>query len=67
MAGEPGLFEELAEHNIEQFGKYEYEKIVVSGPHAYNAIKNEYPKLNGGQRAFPVEHYTQFMEPADGS
>jgi Fe-S oxidoreductase len=60
LAGEPGLFEELAEHNIEQFGKYEYDRIVVSGPHAYNAIKNEYPKLNGGQE-FPVEHYTQFM------
>ena len=60
LCGEPGLFEELAEHNIEQFGKYEYDKIVVSGPHAYNAIKNEYPKVNGGQ-SFPVEHYTQFM------
>jgi len=60
LAGEPGLFEELAEHNIEQFGKYEYDKLVVSGPHAYNAVKNEYPALNGGE-TFPVEHYTQFM------
>ena len=45
LAGEPGLFEELAEHNIAQFNKYEFDKIVVSGPHAYNAIKNEYPKM----------------------
>jgi Fe-S oxidoreductase len=60
LAGEPGLYEELAQHNIEQFEKHEFEKIVVSGPHAYNAIKNEYPKLNGGT-AFPVEHYTQFL------
>ncbi len=60
LAGEPGLFEEVAEHNIEQFGKYGFDKLVTSGPHAYNAIKNEYPKLNGG-RAFPVEHYTQFL------
>lgn len=60
LAGEPGLFQELAEHNIEQFGKYEYGTIVVSGPHAYNAIRNEYPRLNGGA-VFPVEHYTQFM------
>lgn len=58
LAGEPGLFEELAEHNIGQFNKYEFEKIVVSGPHAYNAIKNEYPKLGG---EFPVEHYTQYL------
>ena len=60
LAGEPGLFEMLAEHNIEQFNKHEYNKIVVSGPHAYNAIKNEYPKLGG---EFPVEHYTQFLAP----
>ncbi len=58
LAGEPGLFEELAEHNIAEFGKYEFETIVCSGPHAYNAIKNEYPKLGG---EFPVQHYTQFM------
>ncbi len=58
LAGEPGLFEELAEHNIAQFRKYQFDKIVVSGPHAYNAIKNEYPKLGG---EFPVEHYTQFL------
>jgi Fe-S oxidoreductase len=60
LAGEPGLFEEMAAHNIEQFQKYEYDKLVVSGPHAYNAIKNEYPRLNGGD-SFPVEHYTQFL------
>ncbi len=60
LAGEPGLFEMLAEHNIEQFKKHKYNKIVVSGPHAYNAIKNEYPKLGG---EFPVDHYTQFLAP----
>ncbi len=58
LAGEPGLFEELAQHNIEQFEKHEFERIVVSGPHAYNAIKNEYPKLGA---TFEVEHYTQFL------
>lgn len=59
LAGEPGLFEELAQHNIAQFEKYEYERIVTSGPHAYNAVKNEYPKIAG--REFPVEHYTQTL------
>ncbi len=58
LAGETGLFTELAEHNIEQLYKYEFERVVVSGPHAYNAIKNEYPKL-GGQ--FETLHYTQFL------
>ena len=58
LAGEPGLFAELAEHNIEQFGKYEFNRIVVSGPHAYNAIKNEYPKFGG---EYETLHYTQFL------
>ncbi len=58
LAGEPGLAEELARHNIETFGKYEFEKIVVSGPHALNAIKNTYPKFGG---EYQVEHYTQLL------
>ncbi len=58
LAGEPGLFEEVAEHNIEQFGKYEFDTILASGPHAYNAIKHEYPRLGG---EFEVAHYTRFL------
>jgi len=58
LAGEPGLFEMLAEHNIEQLNRHEFNKVVVSGPHAYNAIKNEYPRLGG---SYNVEHYTQFL------
>ena len=58
LAGEPGLFEELAAHNIKMFKKYQFDKIVVTDPHALNAFRKEYPKL-GGQ--FEVEHYTQFF------
>jgi len=58
LAGEPGLFELLAQHNIEEFKKHTFKRIVTSGPHAYNAVKNEYPKLGG---EFQVEHYTQTL------
>lgn len=58
LAGETGLFEMLAEDNIAAFNKYEWDLMVVTGPHEYNAFKNEYPKL-GFER--PVEHYTQFL------
>ena len=58
LAGEPGLAEELARHNIAAFRKHRFDRIVVSGPHALNAIKHEYPKLGG---TFPVEHYTQLL------
>ena len=58
LAGETGLFEMLAEHNIEVFNKYKWGTMVVTGPHEYNAFNNEYSKL-GFER--PVLHYTQFL------
>jgi succinate dehydrogenase/fumarate reductase iron-sulfur protein len=59
--GEKGLFEELAQHNIEMFKRLEAEKIVTLSPHCYNTFKNDKPytdeKLN-------VQHYTQFLAEA---
>ncbi|MDH5804326.1 MAG: (Fe-S)-binding protein [Gemmatimonadota bacterium] len=57
-AGERGLFEMLAEQNIETFEKYEFDKLVVMDPHAYNAFKNHYPKMGG---EYNVLHYTQLL------
>jgi Fe-S oxidoreductase/predicted DNA-binding transcriptional regulator YafY len=58
LAGERGLFEMMAEKNGKAFGKYEFNEIVTTDPHAYNAIKNEYPALGIN---YPVKHYTQFL------
>ena len=58
LAGERGLFEMLAEKNGKAFGKYEFNEIITSDPHAYNAIKTEYPKLGIN---FPVHHFTEFV------
>ena len=58
LAGERGLFEMLAEKNARAFAKYEFEEIITGDPHAYNALKNEYPPLGS---AYPVRHYTQFL------
>lgn len=60
LAGEKGLFEMLAEQNIAIFSKYQFNKMVVSGPHEFNAFKNVYPKYGGH---FEIEHYTQFLRP----
>lgn len=60
LAGEKGLFEMLAEQNIATFNKYQFKKMVVSGPHEFNAFKNVYPKYGG---TFDIEHYTQFLRP----
>ena len=62
LVGEKGLFEDLAMKNMEAFEKYEdkFDEIVVTGPHALNAIKNEYPKLEGAKHR-KVRHYTQLL------
>ena len=58
LAGEKGLFEMLAEKNGRAFAKYQFGEIVTTDPHAYNALKNEYPALG---IEYPVKHYTQFL------
>ncbi|MGA2503482.1 MAG: (Fe-S)-binding protein [Anaerolineales bacterium] len=58
LAGERGLFEMLAEKNGMAFNKYEFNEIITTDPHAYNAIKNEYP---GVGISFPIRHYTEFL------
>ena len=58
LAGERGLFEMLAEKNGRVFGKYKFNEIITTDPHAYNALKNIYPELG---ISYPVRHYTQFL------
>jgi len=58
LAGERGLFELLAEKNGKALGRVQFQRIVTTDPHAYNAFKNEYPALG---IAYPVQHLTQFL------
>jgi Fe-S oxidoreductase len=58
LAGERGLFEMLAEKNGRAFANYEFGEIITTDPHAFNALKNEYPALD---ISYPVRHYTQFL------
>jgi len=57
-AGEWGLFELLATKNVRAMNKYQFREVMTADPHAYNAIKHEYPRM-GFDR--PVKHYTQFL------
>jgi Fe-S oxidoreductase len=55
--GEEGLFQFLMEENMEIFNSCSFNEIVTTDPHAFNALKNDYPvKLN-------VKHYTEFFLP----
>jgi Fe-S oxidoreductase len=56
--GERGLFELIAEQNIQEFQELSVDKIITLSPHAYHAIKNEYSKMGG---IFEVYHYSQIL------
>ncbi|MBK5933617.1 Fe-S oxidoreductase [Rhodovulum imhoffii] len=59
-AGDEGLFEMLAMHNIEQLEVCEFNRIMTTDPHSLNALKSEYPALGA---AFDVVHYSElFLE-----
>lgn len=59
VIGEKWIFERLATENIDKFNKRGIKRIIALDPHAFNAFKNEYPKLGGD---FEVQHYTQIID-----
>jgi Fe-S oxidoreductase/nitrate reductase gamma subunit len=56
--GEEGLFEGLAQHNIETLRGCEFREIVTTDPHTLNTLRNEYPVLGG---SWPVRHHTELL------
>ena len=62
--GEEGLFESLAEHNIDTLSACQFGRIVTSDPHSLNTLRNEYPDFGG---SWQVSHHTAFvLELIDG-
>ena len=57
--GEEGLFQELAETNIELLNECDFKSIVTTDPHTFNTIKNEYPDLGG---RYDIEHASALLE-----
>jgi len=57
MLGEMGLFQELAEKNVQKFKELGVKKVVTLSPHSYNSMKNKYPRFGD----FQVCHYTQLL------
>jgi Fe-S oxidoreductase len=56
--GNEELFKNLVRSNSDAFNKAGVTKIVVSSPHCFHTLKNEYPEL-GAQ--FEVVHSSQFV------
>ncbi len=56
--GEEGLFETLAQQNIDVIDRCEFNLIMTSDPHSLNTLRNEYPRLGGN---YSVIHHTQLL------
>ncbi len=54
--GEEGLFEELRDQNLEAMGTREFNRVVTTDPHAFNALKHD-----GYDLELPVLHHSQLM------
>jgi Fe-S oxidoreductase/nitrate reductase gamma subunit len=62
-AGEEGLFEALAQHNVTALEECEFNRIVTSDPHSLNTLRNEYPELVSEELAgsWRVMHHTELL------
>jgi Fe-S oxidoreductase len=56
--GEEGLYEVLAESNIQTLSAVSFKSIVTTDPHSYNTIRNEYPEFGGN---YEIQHYTTLL------
>jgi Fe-S oxidoreductase/nitrate reductase gamma subunit len=56
--GEEGLYEALAQHNIETLNECEFGEIITTDPHTLNTLRNEYPMLGG---RWKVRHHTELL------
>ncbi len=57
-AGEEGLFELLAEHNMAALAEAQFDAIFTTDPHSLNALRNDYRRFGLDK---PVFHYTELL------
>jgi len=58
LLGETGLFDTLMDYNMAVFQNYQFNRIVTSGAHAYDAFKYQYTAVGFKH---PMEHTTPFF------
>ncbi|BBO81463.1 iron-sulfur-binding reductase [Desulfosarcina ovata subsp. sediminis] len=56
--GSENVFKDLARENIKTFVDHGVKRILVSSPHCYHTLKNEYPEFMAN---FEVVHITQYL------
>ena len=58
--GEEGIFEMLVENNLYMLDLCQFESVVTTDPHSFNALKNEYP--DEWRTQHQVLHYASLLE-----
>jgi len=58
LLGETGLFDTLMDYNMAVFRNYQFNRIVTSGAHAYDAFRYVYPSIGFN---YPLEQTTPFL------
>src|SRR6266508_3152461 len=48
----------LSEQNFKTLGKYQFNRVLMTDPHALNAFRVHYPKFGG---TYETVHYTKFL------
>ncbi len=56
--GNEYLAQTLMQGNVDVMANYKFKKILVTCPHGYNTLKNEYPQFGGN---YEVVHHTEFL------
>ena len=56
--GEEGLFELLAQHNVELLKSCSFQRIMTTDPHSLNALAQEYRPFGV---TYPVQHYSEIL------
>ena len=56
--GSENVFKDLARENIKTFVDHGVKRILVSSPHCYHTLKNEYPEFMAN---FEIVHITQYL------
>ena len=52
VCGAENLFQTVAKNQVEELNKREFKTLLVSCPHCYNVLKNEYPQFGGRFHSF---------------
>ena len=58
IMGEENMFQMMAKEQVAELNQRHFQTLLVSCPHGYNVLKNEYPQFGG---SYHVLHYTEFL------